>query len=136
RGGAGNDTIISGDEYADLDGGPGNDDISALAPMFEGRAALAFGGALHGVIVRLDLGEVLDDGFGGHDLVHGVGGVKGTPWNDTIYTGERSFTMYGNGGDDFMLTTDDSGRVQLVGGDGNDTLEAIGPHARALFYPG
>jgi Ca2+-binding RTX toxin-like protein len=133
-GGAGQDLLTGDARNIMFDGGPGNDVITALSGDHEYSADLGFSGALHGVVVRLDLGQVLDDGFGTQDHLSGIGDVEGTPFNDTIYSGHRSFTLYGKGGDDLMVATDDGG-PQLVGGMGNDTLKVIND-GRAHFAPG
>src|SRR3954469_17212965 len=105
RGGAGDDILLGGNDNIYLDGGPGNDVITGRSRGNEWQSNLGFQGALHGVVVRLDQGRVLDDGFGTQDLVSGIGDVQGTRFDDIIYTGEHSYTMYGKGGDDLMVSS-------------------------------
>lgn len=100
-GGAGNDTIITGDDEDDISGGAGNDTINA---GFDD--------------------DSIEGGAGDDFIVGGEGSDKidGGTGNDTIYGGlDPSFPDALNIPDSIDLVPD-NGRDLIHGGDGNDTI--------------
>jgi Ca2+-binding RTX toxin-like protein len=133
RGGNGDDILLGGDNGTTFDGGPGNDQITGRQPDgWQWMDDLIFPNAPHGVIVRLDLGEVLEDGFGGHDTATGTGDIQGTPWDDVIYAGPRNGWIYGKGGNDLLSVG--PRYANLVGDEGDDTL--LGGNEGDVLVPG
>ncbi|RZJ25298.1 MAG: calcium-binding protein, partial [Brevundimonas sp.] len=115
-GGNGNDTFVGGAGDDTINGGPGADTVTySTAPT--------------GVIVRLNHGDVPNDGFGGTDTITGVENVTGTAFNDTLVGAGGSNVLIGGAGYDILLGLggDDvliggSGAAnELYGGGGNDT---------------
>lgn len=136
-GGAGNDTILTGDDADTIYGGGGNDFVDAGwdADFVDGGdgddtlignegADTIYGGAGDDLIFGgLDerFGEVLDipddrdlRPNNNTDLLFGGDG------NDTIYGRDDNDTLYGDAGDDLLFGGIDNDH--LFGGEGNDTL--------------
>ena len=115
-GGTGNDTFV---------GGAGNDTIIGGG----GVNVVTYAGAPTGVHVRLNHGDVPNDGFGGTDTISGVQNVTGTAFNDiivgesggnTLRGGDGYDVLIGLGGDDILFGGSGSAN-ELYGGTGNDT---------------
>ncbi|WP_068309682.1 Hint domain-containing protein [Aliiruegeria sabulilitoris] len=143
-GGAGNDTITTGDDADYIDGGEGDDTIDGgldADTIFGGDGADTIiggegsdeidGGAGDDVIYgglgsdpALDPANIKDDGtdtFGadptpdnGMDVIHGGDG------NDTIYGQDDDDTIYGDAGNDYIDAGIDDDYVE--GGEGDDTI--------------
>ena len=115
-GGMGNDTFVAGAGNDSIDGGAGIDTVTYSA-------------APTGVIVRLNHGDVLNDGYGDTDTISGVENVTGTAFNDTIIGQNGANVIIGGAGYDVLLGLggDDvlfggSGAAnEMYGGAGNDT---------------
>jgi Ca2+-binding RTX toxin-like protein len=145
-GGAGDDTITTGDDADTIFGGSGNDSINGGID-----ADSIDGGEGDDTIVGGEGSDVIDGGAGddliyaaldpsfpdslnipdeidpvlnnGDDLVHGGAG------NDTIYGADDNDTLYGDEGDDTLYGGIDDdvlyggqGEDELFGGDASDTL--------------
>ena len=148
HGGRGNDLIAGSIQDQNLDDGPGNDTIDGgggIDSLYVGWPCLPEDpssghgeDATSGVVVRMDLGTVPNDGFGGQDIIANIRDVYvGSPLNDVVYGDDQdnrivcsdnscrygSDTIYGGGGDDWIGISKASGL--LSGGDGNDTLFAL-----------
>ncbi|MBL4749898.1 MAG: Hint domain-containing protein [Amylibacter sp.] len=146
-GGAGNDTITTGDDADTIFGGTGDDVIDGGidADFIDGGdgddtivggegSDVIYGGAGDDVIYAAldpsfpdslnipdDIDPVLNNG---DDLVHGGAG------NDTIYGADDNDELYGDSGDDVLFGGIDedmlfggTGDDELFGGDAADTLE-------------
>ena len=102
-GGSGNDTILYYSGLAKVDGGDGNDALSA-----ETAAA--------GVMINLSAGSVCS----------GVEKVAGSRFNDTLsgWLGGND-TLSGGGGNDWLISSAGSDTFVFAAGDGNDTLRNI-----------
>ncbi|RZJ44890.1 MAG: hemolysin-type calcium-binding protein, partial [Brevundimonas sp.] len=115
-GGGGNDTFV---------GGAGNDTITGGG----GVNTVTYSAAPTGVIVRLNHGDVPNDGFGGVDTISGVQNVSGTAFNDTLIGETGSNTLIGGAGYDVLvglggndILFGGSGAAnEMYGGTGNDT---------------
>ena len=146
-GGAGNDTILTGDDADTIDGGSGDDYIDGGidADSIDGGSGddTIIGGEGSDVINGGDGNDLiyaaLDPSFpdslnipdaidpvlnNGDDLVHGGAG------NDTIYGADDNDTLHGDEGDDALYGGIDedmlfggTGDDALFGGDAADTLE-------------
>ena len=152
NGGAGNDTITTGDDVDIIDGGTGNDIINAGIDddiidggdgndyiiggegndEIDGGAGddIIYAGAGPGVPSAIN---IPDDGSGsfGPDLVpnNGMDVIHGGDGNDTIYGEDDDDTLFGDAGDDTLYggIDDDTldggtGNDTLSGGQGNDTM--------------
>lgn len=115
-GSTGNDTFV---------GGAGNDTIIGGG----GVNVVTYVGAPTGVYVRLNHGDVPNDGFGGTDTISGVQNVTGTAFNDTIVGetganvlrgGDGYDVLIGLGGDDVLFGGSGAAN-EMYGGVGNDT---------------
>jgi Ca2+-binding RTX toxin-like protein len=116
QGDGGDDELAAGSGNATIEGGNGNDDIS--------------GG----------VGKDMLDGGSGNDTINGGDGddrISSGIGNDTVKGGDGddqisgssvgNKALYGGGGDDLFENLDDAtGKVTLVGGQGNDTLRFHG----------
>lgn len=146
QGGAGNDTILTGDDRDVIDGGTGNDAIDAGDDadsvvagegddtIFAGEGSdtvsgdagndVIWGGARGDVYDPTHLPDAVDaDPDNNRDLLSGGLG------NDTIYGGDDDDTLEGGAGEDLLDggIDDDSligneGNDTLIGGDGSDTM--------------
>jgi hypothetical protein len=117
-GGAGNETIV---------GGAGNDTISGGG----GTDTVTYSGAPTGVIVRLNYGDVPNDGFGGTDTISGVENVTGTAFNDTLIGQGGANTLAGGAGYDVLIGL--GGDDILVGGAGTAN-ELYGGAGNDVYY--
>ncbi len=128
-----NDTIYGGigDDY--INGGSGNDTLRGQSGNDTiiggiGTDTLSFDEitALSGVEVYLDKSgydatyNVLQDGYGGKDIVSSVEYVSGSQSNDTIKGDNNYNYLRGNSGDDLLIASEGSDKVD--GGEGLDTL--------------
>ena len=91
-----------------LRGRQGNDTIEAVE-MSDGVVA-SYGDDQSGIIARLDLGNIIEDGFGYFDTLVNVDNVQGSSFDDVIAAATTGTWMRGRGGDD-----------TLTGGAGFDT---------------
>ena len=158
-GGAGDDTISTGDDADYIDGGTGNDVIDGGID-----ADTILGNQGNDVIVGAEGADLIDAGQG-DDLVYGGYGpdvpeavniaddagdlrpnnanddIRGGMGNDTIYGQDDDDTIDGGQNDDFIdggvdddLITGNTGADTITGGQGNDTLS--GGNDRDLFLSG
>ncbi|WP_170311828.1 calcium-binding protein [Sulfitobacter sabulilitoris] len=123
----GSDDTIYGTDYAEnIDGGAGNDYISA-----RGGDDNAFGGAGDDKVLGGAGNDMVDGGDGkdrlygqdGDDLMFGQGGndvMSGGNGNDTVKGGGSNDRVYGNDGQDALYG--DTGNDKLYGGNGDDEL--------------
>ena len=149
-GGAGDDTIRTGDDADTIHAGDGNDLVDAGID-----ADLVFGGDGNDTLVGNEGSDTIHGGTG-DDLIYGglddvIGDALDIPddagdlrpdnnrdllfggeGNDTIYGRDDDDTLYGDEGDDYLDggVDDDS----LFGGAGNDTL--VGGHGRDTMTGG
>ncbi|PIE16617.1 MAG: type I secretion protein [Rhodobacterales bacterium] len=142
-GGAGDDTITTGDDVDVIDGGTGDDTIDAgydddvidggdgddTIIGNEGNDTIDGGAGDDTIYAGVDPSvpdgvNIPDDGSGpfGPDLVPGNGMdvVHGGDGDDTIYGGDDDDTLYGDDGDDVIYGEIDDDTLE--GGAGNDTL--------------
>jgi Ca2+-binding RTX toxin-like protein len=117
-GGGGNETIVGGAGNDTIDGGGGDD-------------TLTYAGAATGVVVRLNHGDVPNDGFGGTDTITGVQNITGTAFNDIIIGEVGANTLTGGGGYDVLVGLD--GNDVLVGGSGAAN-ELYGGTGNDIYY--
>jgi len=143
-GGTGNDTIDGGIDADTIDGGDGDDVIIGG----EGSDTIDGGAGDDTIYAGLAPGSpdalnIPDDGTGpfGPDLVpnNGMDTVHGGDGNDSIYGADDNDTLYGDAGDDYIDggIDDDtidggSGNDTLIGGQGDDTI--IGGADRDIIY--
>lgn len=141
-GGAGNDTILTGDDKDYIDGGSGNDTIdggldddtilggSGNDYIIGGEGSDVIDGGDGDDTIYGGLGPDLPDAFNirddgsdgpadpvtdnGRDVIHGGAG------NDHIYGQDDDDVLYGDEGDDYIDGGIDDDRI--FGGSGNDTL--------------
>ncbi|MBU2982517.1 tandem-95 repeat protein [Lentibacter algarum] len=135
EGGAGDDTIITGDDDDTIFGGAGNDSIDAGIDEDS-----VFGGDGSDTI---DGGEGDDfiDASGGTPLTDDVDpdpeddrdSVIGGAGNDTIFTGDDDDTITSGQGDDYVdagidddVVTTGTGSDTVIGGQGNDVINTEG----------
>ncbi len=157
-GGAGDDTILTGDDADYIDGGSGNDSIDAGLD-----ADTIFGGAGDDFIVggegsdSIEAGEGNDTVYAGlapgypdalnipdaTDLVpnNGMDTVNGGAGNDVIYGADDDDVLNGDAGEDYIdggidddTITGGTGNDTLIGGQGADL--ASGGDDRDLFIVG
>ena len=133
-GGPGNDTLSGGSGNDVLDGGPGNDILSPgggdnFIDGGDGDDTLLYAGEPFnetGIYIDLNNG-ICQHGYG-HDAIHQVENVYGTPYNDImISAGFADNVLNGREGDDTLIAYD--GYDVLIGGEGKDIynlLEASG----------
>ena len=133
-GGPGNDTLSGGSGNDVLDGGPGNDILSPgggdnYIDGGDGDDTLLYAGEPFnetGIYIDLNNG-ICQHGYG-HDAIHRVENVYGTPYNDImISAGFADNVLNGREGDDTLIAYD--GYDVLIGGEGQDIynlLEASG----------
>jgi Ca2+-binding RTX toxin-like protein len=159
EGGAGNDTIFTGDDADLIYGGRGNDFIDGGIDN-----DTIFGGQNNDTIIGGEGSDVIDGGqgddliFGGlgpefpdsinipddaGDLVRNNGAdlIRGGMGQDTIYGLDDDDTIDGGQGDDFIdagvdddVVTGGSGNDTIIGGQGDDTLS--GGNDRDVFIGG
>ncbi|MDQ7070007.1 MAG: hypothetical protein Q9M48_04575 [Rhodobacterales bacterium] len=126
-GGAGNDTIVSGNSNSRIDGGDGNDMIDILAHNYEvdggaGDDRISIGPNSHGTA----------HGGDGDDLILGGSG------DDRLFGDRGDDVLRGGGGDDVLRSG--LGQDQLYGGDGDDRFKfsegdtATGGNGADRFY--
>jgi len=110
-GGSGNDTIIQNSANNVLSGGAGNDTVS-----YETATA--------GVSVNLSLTTAQDTGGGGVDTLSGFENLVGSAFSDSLIGGPTTVSISGGAGDDWIDagTANPTSRLNLSGGDGNDTF--------------
>ena len=133
-GGPGNDTLSGGSGNDVLDGGPGNDILSPgggdnFIDGGDGDDTLLYAGEPFnetGIYIDLNNG-ICQHGYG-HDSIHQVENVYGTPYNDImISAGFADNVLNGREGNDTLIAYD--GYDVLIGGEGKDVynlLEASG----------
>lgn len=148
-GGAGNDTILTGDDADTIEGGEGDDTIDGGIDddLIHGDAGddsidgghgsdVIYGGDGNDTInaaenfgeAPLGIGEVLD--ATDPEPTNGLDTVYGDAGDDTIYGGDDADVLYGGDDDDALfggIDNDDlfggSGEDLLEGGQGSDTLD-------------
>lgn len=106
RAGAGDDRIIPLDDDDEIHGGRGLDIV-----IYDTAPA--------GIVANLQTG-VIDDGFGGTDLVDNVEGVIGSPFDDVIRGDDADNVLAGRRGADMLIGR--HGADDLGGGAGADVL--------------
>ena len=141
-GGRGDDLIEGSADVQTLEGGPGNDTIDGGGgndDLYVGSVYCSEPLPIYmavedcitsGVVVRMDLGTIPNDGFGGQDEIANIRNVLVFSYLDDVVYGDHednlivccngSDTIYGGGGDDYISLPRGSGL--LSGGEGNDTL--------------
>ncbi|ESQ86722.1 hypothetical protein ABAC460_22615 [Asticcacaulis sp. AC460] len=126
----GNDTLL-GDSDADvLRGGIGSDFLDGGAGE-EIYDIADYSTALTGVVVHLD-NTGGNTGEAAGDILFNMEGVRGGAYSDTLYASGVASHLYGEGGDDHLVSgnntpVDQYGRplfYELYGGDGDDFIEA------------
>ena len=162
-GGAGDDTITTGDDNDFIDGGAGNDIIDGgldddeihggdgddVIVGGEGSDTIDGGAGddtIYGGLdpIYPDVLNIPDDGSAGDpdpDPTNGMDVIYGGDGNDTIFGQDDDDTIYGGAGDDVIdAGIDDdyveggAGNDQITGGQGDDTL--YGGDDRDTFYGG
>jgi Ca2+-binding RTX toxin-like protein len=132
-GGDGNDTLVGidssslADQVTDtLDGGLGNDTYFVR----ESDVILADTGGVD-TVHSFNTNWTLGAGLENLDLEDSGIAVDGTgnELNNTIRSASEGGTLSGLGGDDLLIARNVQNTVQLLGGDGNDTLDGGGTHA-------
>ncbi|WP_457649605.1 Hint domain-containing protein [Profundibacter sp.] len=154
-GGAGNDTITTGDDADVIFGGTGDDTIDGgidadtidggdgddVIVGGEGSDIIDGGAGDDTIYGGLDLSfpdaiNIPDDGSGpyGPDLVpdNGMDVIHGGEGNDTIYGADDNDTLFGDAGDDYIDGGIDNDTIS--GGSGDDTL--IGGHGDDVISGG
>ena len=121
RGEAGDDTILAGGGNDDVNGGDGNDllDAGSGNNVLDGAAGrdTLIGGAGDDMLFGSAGDDRLDGGTAGWDRLWGGDG------NDTIAGLGNGATIWGEGGDDLILTrASGGGGAWLTGGGGADTF--------------
>ncbi|WP_081847031.1 Hint domain-containing protein [Thioclava indica] len=123
-GGAGNDTIITGDDADYVDGGTGNDVIDSGID-----ADTVFGGDGNDVITSGEGSDSVDGGDGNDTIYGGLGpsypDILNVPNDSSIYpdpvTDNGMDTLSGGAGNDVIYGEDDDDLIH--GGTGNDMLD-------------
>ena len=127
-GGAGNDTIDGGLDDDQIDGGTGDDTIiggegSDAIDGGEGNDTI-YGGLDPSLPDALNIRDDGSDGDPDPDPTNGMDVIHGGAGNDTIYGQDDDDTIYGGDGDDYLDGGIDEDYIE--GGAGNDTI--IGGH--------
>ena len=123
RSGAGNDNIVLGGDYVELDAGAGADTVSgssnyATVKAGAGNDSIVLGGKY----VSIDAGSDND-----YVSINGAEStVLGGAGNDTIEVGEdaKNAVVDGGAGDDSIISA--AGGVTITGGAGKDTISVSG----------
>ena len=133
-GGPGNDTLSGGSGNDVLDGGPGNDILSPgggdnFIDGGDGDDTLLYvGEPFNETGIYIDLNNRICQHGYGHDEIHQVENVYGTPYNDILISaGFADNVLNGREGNDTLIAYD--GYDVLIGGEGKDVynlLEASG----------
>ena len=132
----GNDLICGGNEFDFISGGPGHDklrgrgdldflvggtgDDHLYADAKDGGNAddVWYQDVPNAVDVNLQTGRATGEGT---DTLHGIDGVFGSQFDDTITGDDRTNFIWGNGGNDTIMG---GGGLDLIDpGDGNDTSD-------------
>ena len=127
RGDLGNDRIMGSPGADFIHGGDGYDTVD-YSNSPQGDSIL-----LDGVAIDLSWSSLLERGDGGHaegDILIGIEGVIGSPFNDWIHVNDSGFyspavvhRAYGGRGDDLLAGADGD---YLNGGAGDDILQSSG----------
>ena len=136
----GDDRIMgsAGDDY--IDGGQGFDTVDYSSSP---RSAVSPDFPFDGVLVDIS-DQLIGYGGKGHaegDILLGIEGVIGSPYDDVIWVGEffdgdeppTMHRAYGGAGDDWLVGL---GSDYLNGGEGDDSLEAHGSGGTLVGGPG
>jgi Ca2+-binding RTX toxin-like protein len=146
-GGLGDDILDGGDGNDVLDGGPGADDLRGG----RGFDYADYGKSGRGVAVSLSAGAGTGHGAtAGGDVLSGIEGIFGSPFddiltggrgaqsflgmggNDMLYGGAAGDTLDGGAGDDFLYGQ--GGDDLLQGGPGADRIDGGGGFDMAAYY--
>lgn len=123
RSGAGNDNIVLGGDYVELDAGAGADTVSGLSNYATVKAGAGNDSiVLGGKYVSIDAGSDND-----YVSINGAEStVLGGAGNDTIEVGKdaKNAVVDGGAGDDSIVSTADG--VTITGGAGKDTISVSG----------
>lgn len=113
-----------------LDGGDGNDNLSAYATLLGGAGDDTLTGAV---------GPDTMEGGAGNDILFGLGGVdtlEGGDGNDTLVGGGGADEMFGDADDDLLVWNNGDGTDLMEGGAGADIVEVNGAAAGDNFTVG
>ena len=138
EGGTGNDTITGGRGFDFLTGGAGNDVLDGGEGDEPNTAVYADApepnsGEEFAVIVDLNTGRAVKDGFGTADTLINIENVEGSRYADRLIGndnanvldgGDGNDSLVGNGGDDVFLTG--MGIDTIDGGEGTDITTYLG----------
>ena len=129
-GGPGNDTLSGGSGNDVLDGGPGNDILSPgggdnFIDGGDGDDTLLYAGEpFNETGIYMDLNSGFCQHGYGHDEIHRVENVYGTPYNDImISAGFADNVLNGREGNDTLIAYD--GYDILIGGEGKDAYNLV-----------
>ena len=129
-GGPGNDTLSGGSGNDVLDGGPGNDILSPgggdnFIDGGDGDDTLLYAGEpFNETGIYMDLNSGFCQHGYGHDEIHQVENVYGTPYNDAmISAGFADNVLNGREGNDTLIAYD--GYDILIGGEGKDVYNLV-----------
>ncbi len=126
--GGGNDEIQVDDAPALIDGGDGIDTITQFTQSqlvdVDGDGIAEFETTTNGVVVNLNTGLIVDDGFGGSGTIIGIENVGGSGGDDKITGDANDNVLTGLGGGDLLKGA--GGDDTLVGGEGDDRLQGGG----------
>ncbi|HEX9853602.1 MAG TPA: hypothetical protein VGA68_11330, partial [Woeseiaceae bacterium] len=115
HGGDGDDSLNGGEGNDNLTGGSGNDTLAGGA----GVDLVSYTASATAVLINLATGSA--NGNDGIDVLSGIEGAEGSPYNDTLVGSTGGDVFYGFGGSDFIDGA--AGNDTLYGDGGNDTLD-------------
>lgn len=117
-GGPGNDKLRGRGDLDFLAGGPGNDHLYADENDGDNADDVWYQDVANAVNVNLETGRATGEGT---DILHGIDGVFGSQFDDTLTGDDRTNFIWGNGGNDTI--TGGAGLDLIDPGDGNDTSD-------------
>jgi Ca2+-binding RTX toxin-like protein len=132
----GDDDFQLDDAPSLIDGGEGTDSISGFTLTrlkdTNGDGLAEVQQATHGVLVDLQVGKILDDGFGSKGRLISIENVSGSSFQDNLTGSNGDNMLLGLEGGDAIFGA--RGNDTLDGGDGDDTLS--GGDGDDLLYGG
>jgi Ca2+-binding RTX toxin-like protein len=117
KGGAGNDTIVTGKGNDFLMGEQGKDFLDGK----EGNNTVEYSSSPNGVSVNLSQNVASNDGFGTADTLANIQNVQGSGRNDLIIGNDGDNYLNGNNGNDDLQGL--GGDDVLLGGNGADKID-------------